>query len=86
MKINDTGSENLTNVTCGIGLNGFILVGKSTTISTDILPAIKTMTIKVYILDLGRTTISVNATCLEGVTAKKTASGFVLGIFVLELK
>jgi len=86
VKIKNIGDENLTNVTCNIGLSGFILVGKSTTSGTDILPAMKTMTIFSLIVGFGRTTISVNATCVEGATAEKTAKGFVLGIFVLGLK
>jgi hypothetical protein len=86
VKINNTGSDNITNVTCDIGLSGFILVGKSTTTGTDILPAMKTMTIFSLIVGFGRTTISVNATSTEGVTAEKTAKGFILGIFVFGLK
>jgi len=86
VKITNTGPENLTNVTCDIGLSGFILYGKSTTTSTDILPAMKTMTIRAFILGFGRTTVDVNATSAEGATAQKTARGFILGMFVFGLK
>jgi hypothetical protein len=86
VKINNTGNDNVTNVKCAIDLSGFILFGKSTTRDFDILLPGKTITIRLFILGFGRITVNVNATSAEGVTAEKTARGFVLGVFVFGLK
>ncbi|HIG99903.1 MAG TPA: hypothetical protein HA258_04910, partial [Thermoplasmata archaeon] len=39
-----------------------------------------------FILGFGKTNIVVSATCDEGLTAEATASGFVLGPFILRVK
>jgi hypothetical protein len=86
VKINNTGSDNATNVKCAIGLSGFILMGKSMTRDMDIILPGKTITIRAFILGFGRTTVDVNATSAEGAIAEKTAKGYVLGVFVFGLQ
>jgi hypothetical protein len=87
MTLNNTCGEDVSDVRCTIGLSGgLIILGKSTTRSTDVLPAGESMIIKAVIFGFGRTTITGNATCAQGATVSETVSGWVLAFFVVGLK
>jgi hypothetical protein len=86
--IKNNGTVDATNVSWSIVLDGgFIIHGSNVTGVIDNIPAGGEATISSgLILGLGRTTIVVSATCDEGASAEKTASGFVLLFFVLGVK
>jgi PKD domain len=86
--VKNTGEGAATNVEWTITLDGkLVFVGKSSTgtIAT-IAPAGEEAIKSKFILGFGKTNIVVSATCDEGVTAEATASGFVLGPFILGVK
>ncbi len=86
--VKNTGEGAATNVEWSITLDGkLVFVGKSSTgnIAT-IAPAGEEAIKSKFILGFGKTNIVVSATCDEGLTAEATASGFVLGPFVLGVK
>ena len=84
--LNNTGNENLTNIRCDMGFSGFILLGKSTSDFIDNLPIGTSMIERPFFIGFGRTTVSANVTCAGGITAEKTAKGFVFAVFVFGLK
>ncbi len=77
-----------TNVTWSIYLNGKgVFLGKSTTGSIATLATGEEKAIKTgFIFGVGQTRILVSARCDEGVTIQTTATGFVLGPFVLRVE
>ena len=86
--VKNTGAGAATNVEWTISLDGkLVFVGKSSAGTfTTIAPAGDEAIKAGFILGFGKTNIVVSATCDEGVTAEATASGFVLGPFVLGVK
>jgi phage baseplate assembly protein gpV len=86
--VKNTGDGPATNVAWTIALDGkLVFVGKSSTGDIATLAPAGTEAIKAgFILGFGKTGITVSATCDEGVTAEATASGFVLGPFILGVK
>jgi len=87
MILNNTGSVDVSNVVWNIELNGgLILLGKSKSGVISILPVGEFRAANSFIFGFGKTMITVNATCAEGATARKTESGWVFGIFVFGLK
>jgi outer membrane protein assembly factor BamB len=83
--LTNNGTVDATNITWTIALHGgFLLYGNETTGTIASLSAGENTTIKSsLIFGLGRSTITVSARCDEGVSAEKTASGFVILLFVL---
>jgi hypothetical protein len=86
--VKNTGTGDATNVNWSIALDGkLVFLGKS---STGIIPTMTPAGVEAikagFILGFGKTNIVVTATCDEGKTAEKTATGFVLGPFVLGVK
>jgi uncharacterized membrane protein len=86
--VKNTGAGAATNVDWTIALDGkLVFVGKSSTGTfPTIAPAGNEAIKSKFILGFGKTNIVVSATCDEGVSAEATASGFVLGPFVLGVK
>jgi hypothetical protein len=86
--VKNTGVGAATNVDWTIALDGkLVFVGKSSTGTITTLAPAGNQAIKAgFILGFGKTNIVVSATCDEGVTAEATASGFVLGPFILGVK
>jgi len=86
--VNNTGAGPATNVHWTITLDGkLIFLGKETNGQMQTLGAGENEAIKAgFILGFGKTNIVVSATCDEGLTAEATASGFVLGPFILRVK
>ena len=86
--VKNTGEGAATNVDWTIALDGkLVFVGKSSTGTIATLAPAGDEAIKAgFILGFGKTNIVVSATCDEGVTAEATATGFVLGPFVLGVK
>jgi len=86
--VKNTGDGAATNINWTITLDGkLVFLGKSSTGIIASLAAAGEEPIKAgFILGFGKTNIVVSATCNEGKTAEKTASGFVLGPFVLGVK
>jgi hypothetical protein len=86
--VKNTGEGAATNVAWEIALDGkLIFLGKSSTDTIVTLAPAGEEAIKAgFIFGIGKTNIVVSATCDEGVSAEATASGFVLGPFVLGVK
>ena len=86
--VKNTGDGAATDIDWTITLDGkLVFVGKSSTGNIATISAAGEEAIKSkFILGFGKTNIVVSATCAEGVTAEATASGFVLGPFVLGVK
>jgi hypothetical protein len=86
--VKNTGEGTATNVDWTIALDGkLVFVGKSSTGNFATIAPAGNEAIKAgFILGFGKTNIVVSATCDEGVSAETTASGFVLGPFVLGVK
>ena len=86
--VKNTGEGTATNVDWTIALDGkLVFVGKSSTGNFATIAPAGNQAIKAgFILGFGKTNIVVSATCEEGVSAETTASGFVLGPFVLGVK
>jgi outer membrane protein assembly factor BamB/PKD repeat protein len=82
--LKNVGEADATNVTWSITLKGgFIFLGNATTASITHIQAGSNASIKSsLIIGIGKSTITVTATCDEGVSAKGTANGFVILIFV----
>ena len=86
--VKNTGEAAATNVVWKIALDGkLVFVGKSSpgTIATLAVAGNQAIKSK-FILGFGKTNIAVSATCDEGVSANATASGMVIGPFVLGVK
>ena len=83
--IKNIGDADATNVTYTITLDGgLIILGKETTNSIPTIAAGASEAIKAgFILGIGKTTITISASCDEGATASATATGTVLLFFVL---
>ena len=83
--IKNTGDADATNVAYTIALEGgLIILGKETTNSIPTIAAGASEAIKAgFILGIGKTTITISASCDEGATASATATGTVLLFFVL---
>jgi hypothetical protein len=86
--LKNTGTGDATNVNWSIALDGkLVFLGKS---STGLIPTMNPAGVEAikasFILGFGKTNIVVTATCDEGKIAEKTATGFVLGPFVLGVK
>jgi hypothetical protein len=86
--LTNNGQIALTHISWSISLDGgLILVGKTT---TGTFPGLESGAERVVkpslVFGFGKTTITISATCDEGVEANMTASGFVLGPFVLGVK
>ncbi len=86
--VKNTGAGPATNVTWTMTLDGNrVFLGKlSTGTIATIAPAGKETLKSRFILGFGKTNITVFATCNEGVTAEASASGFVLGPFILRVQ
>jgi hypothetical protein len=86
--VKNTGEAAATNVVWKIALDGkLVFVGKSSTGTIATLAVAGNQAIKSkFILGFGKTNIDVTATCDEGVSAEATASGMVIGPFVLGVK
>jgi hypothetical protein len=86
--VKNTGVAAATNVIWTIALDGkLVFVGKSSTGTIATLAVAGNQAIKSkFILGFGKTNIVVSATCDEGVSADATASGIVLGPFVIGVK
>jgi hypothetical protein len=86
--VKNTGLGDATNVKWNITLDGkLVFLGKSTTGTiSSMTPAGEEIIKAGFILGFGKTNIVVTATCNEGKLAEKTASGFVLGPFILGVK
>ncbi len=86
--VKNIGDGVVTNVSWSMTLDGKgVFIGKSTTGTITVLTSGEEKTIKTgFILGIGKTNIIVSATCDEGVTVQSTASGFVLGPFVLRVE
>jgi phage baseplate assembly protein gpV len=86
--VKNTGEGAATNVAWTITLDGkLVFVGKSSTGDFATIAPAGDEAIKAgFILGFGKTNIVVSATCDEGLTAEATASGFVLGPFILGVK
>ncbi len=86
--IKNIGEGVATNIDWTIALDGkLIFLGKSSTGTHPSLGPTGEEGIKAsFILGFGKTNIVVSATCDEGASAETTASGFVLGPFVLGVK
>ena len=86
--VKNTGAGAASNVEWSISLDGkLVFVGKSSSGSfATIAPAGKEPIKAGFILGLGKTNITVSATCDEGVMVEANASGSVLGPFVLRVK
>jgi len=86
--VKNTGEGTATNVDWTIALDGkLVFVGKSSTGTFPTITPAGNEAIKAgFILGFGKTNIVVSATCDEGVSAEATATGFVLGPFVLGVK
>jgi hypothetical protein len=86
--VKNTGIGEATNVVWNITLDGkLVFLGKSSTGAfATIAPAGEEVIKAGFILGFGKTNIVVSATCDQGKTAEKTASGFVLGPFLLGVK
>jgi hypothetical protein len=86
--VKNTGAGDATNVNWNITLDGkLVFLGKSSSgIIPTMTPAGEEAIKASFILGFGKTNIVVTAICDEGKTAEKTATGFVLGPFVLGVK
>jgi phage baseplate assembly protein gpV len=85
--VKNTGEGVATNVVWTIALDGkLVFLGKSSTGTIATLAETEQAIKTGFILGFGKTNIVVSATCDEGVTAEATASGLVLGPFVLGVK
>ncbi|HIH28309.1 MAG TPA: hypothetical protein HA260_00735, partial [Thermoplasmata archaeon] len=86
--LTNNGPIDLTHINWSITLDGgLILAGKTTTGTIPGLENGGERTIKPsLVLGFGKTTILVSATSEEGINANTTASGFVLGPFILGVK
>ena len=86
--VKNIGEGSATNLRWSLTLDGkLIFLGRSTTgTAATLAPGIEEAITSSFILGLGKTNILVSATCDENVTAEATASGFVLGPFVLRVK
>ena len=86
--VKNSGEGAATNVEWTITLDGkLVFVGKSSTGTVATIASAGEEAIKVgFILGFGKTNIVVSATCAEGVTTEATASGFVLGPFILRVE
>jgi outer membrane protein assembly factor BamB/PKD repeat protein len=83
--IMNKGTANATNISWSIALTGgFILIGNETIGTIANIPAGGEATIKSsLIVGLGKSVITVTATCNEGSVAEKTANGVVILFFVI---
>ena len=86
--LKNTGAGAATNVTWSLTLDGTrVFIGRASNGTfTTIAPAGKEPIKAGFILGLGKTNIIVSVTCDEGVTAEATASGFILGPFILRVQ
>ncbi|MCU0851335.1 MAG: hypothetical protein MUC80_08740, partial [Candidatus Thermoplasmatota archaeon] len=86
--LTNNGPIALTHINWSITLDGgLILAGKTTTGTIPgIEPGAERVVKPSLVLGFGKTTITIAATCDEGIEASITASGFVLGPFVLGVK
>ncbi len=86
--LTNNGPIMLTHVTWSITLDGgIILAGKTTTGTIPGLDTGSERTVKPsLVLGFGKTTITAAATCDQGVSVNTTASGLVLGPFILGVK
>jgi hypothetical protein len=86
--VKNTGLGDATNIVWNITLDGkLVFLGKSSSGTiASMTPAGEEIIKAGFILGFGKTNIVVTATCNEGKTAEKTASGFVLGPFILGVK
>jgi hypothetical protein len=87
--VKNTGAGDATNVNWNITLDGkLVFFGKGTIGDFSTIAAGSEEVIKNggIILGFGKTNIKVSAICDEGKTAEKTATGFVLGPFVIGVK
>ncbi len=85
--VKNTGEGVATNVVWTIALDGkLVFLGKSSTGTIATLAETEQAIKAGFILGFGKTNIVVSATCDEGITAEATASGLVLGPFVLGVK
>ena len=86
--LTNNGQTALTHINWSISLDGgLILAGKTTTGTIPgIEPGAERIVKPSLVLGFGKTTITIAATCDEGIEANITASGFVLGPFVLGVK
>lgn len=86
--VKNTGLGDATNIVWNITLDGkLVFLGKSSSGTiASMTPAGEEIIQAGFILGFGKTNIVVTATCNEGKTAEKTASGFVLGPFILGVK
>ncbi|MEM0466560.1 MAG: PQQ-binding-like beta-propeller repeat protein [Candidatus Thermoplasmatota archaeon] len=83
--LKNNGDGDATNINYKINLSGgVIILGKETTGTIDLLKPGDQVTIKSgLILGFGKTTITVTASCSEGMNAEATAKGTVVLIFVV---
>ncbi len=86
--VKNTGEAAATNVVWTLSLDGkLVFLGKESTGTIATLAVAGNEPIKAgFILGFGKTNIAISATCDEGVSAEATASGLVLGPFVLGVK
>jgi uncharacterized membrane protein len=86
--LHNTGDTSATNISWTITVdNGFLLLGKKTTGSIPTLSVGDTSQIKSkLIVGLGKSLITVQAVCDEGVEVKKSVNGTVFVFFILALK
>ena len=83
--IKNTGTIPATDISGTISLTGgFILFGKTTTITESVIPVDGNIIIKSkWIIGFGKTPVVITVSCSEGVTVEKTLNVFVLFFFVL---
>jgi len=85
--IKNIGNGGATNVTWSITLTGGAFIGKLSENSIASIAAGADSSIKSkLIFGIGKTTILVTATCDDGATTERNATGFVIGPFVLGVK